>query len=799
MSQYTSGEAQHTIPYQQLFESLPGMYLIITPDLKIAAVNDLYLKETYKQREELVGRFTYEVFPQDPQAIRLNPELDITGSFRKVLTTGKAQTMSILSYPLPDPENPANTLERYWQIYNSPLLDEHGKVKFLIHQVVNVTEKVFKDQKLELARQGESLVQKSLQAEKDRLERFIEQAPAIICVHAGPDFIFEKINPRYQQVFPGRELLGKPLLEGLPELAGTPVWDMVQQVYQTGETVYGNEVLIPLAPAEGSPLENKYYDFTYQARRDEHGEIDGIMVFAYDVTTQVEARNQLQNILDSMRQIVWTASPEGNPTFLNLYWYEYTGGSRDKLGDAEANVQLATYLHPDDGLRQIELWQQHLAAGKEVYEQEIRVKRAQDGMYRWHLNRAVPTRNAAGEITQWVGTATDIHEQKIAQELLAQDVAQFKFLSDLVPHLVWRTDANGYHDYFNQRWIEYTGYTVEDSLGTEMWNKLLHPNDQARARQVWNHSLATGDSYEIEYRFKRASDGMWRWFLARALPLRDESGNIVKWYGTCTDIHDQKLLVDQLSAMQQDLHKANQQLENKNNQLLRINQDLDTFVYAASHDLRGPVNNIEGLIKVLSMSVKDVRQLELLSMLDKSVVRLRNTLTDLTDVIKFQNDSSEQHETLCFAEIIEEVTEDIKELIDASQASITMDFQVACMMFSRKYLRSIFFNLLSNAIKYRSPERSPVIHISSEIKSDEQRQKNVIVLKIRDNGLGIEQKDYAKVFGMFKRLHKHVEGTGVGMYLVKKIVDNLGGRIELSSELGVGSTFTLYLPTEENP
>lgn len=123
---------------------------------------------------------------------------------------------------------------------------------------------------------------------------------------------------------------------------------------------------------------------------------------------------------------------------------------------------------------------------------------------------------------------------------------EFQFLADFIPQLVWITDPTGFHTYFNQRWVDYTGYTLADSVGSDMWNSLLHPHDQARARQVWGHSLATGADYEIEYRFKSKS-GEHRWFLGQALPRRDAAGNIVAWFGTCTDIHDQKLATDRLA------------------------------------------------------------------------------------------------------------------------------------------------------------------------------------------------------------------------------------------------------------
>jgi PAS domain S-box-containing protein len=123
---------------------------------------------------------------------------------------------------------------------------------------------------------------------------------------------------------------------------------------------------------------------------------------------------------------------------------------------------------------------------------------------------------------------------------------EFQFLADFIPQLVWITDPTGFHMYFNQRWIDYTGYTLADSVGPDMWNNLLHPDDRDRARRVWGHSLATGDDYEIEYRFK-GQDGEYRWFLGQALPRRAADGAIATWFGTCTDIHDQKLAKDKLA------------------------------------------------------------------------------------------------------------------------------------------------------------------------------------------------------------------------------------------------------------
>ncbi|SHL13477.1 PAS domain-containing protein [Hymenobacter psychrotolerans] len=157
-----------------------------------------------------------------------------------------------------------------------------------------------------------------------------------------------------------------------------------------------------------------------------------------------------------------------------------------------------------------------------------------------------------------MNAASISNEEKL--RLQAED--RFRFLVDFIPQLVWFTDATGFHTYFNQRWTDFTGYTLADSVGPDMWNNLLHPDDRQRARDVWGHSLATGEFYEIEYRFKDKNGG-YRWFLGQAQPQFDENGQIAQWYGTCTDIQEQKETEFALRKREQELERAYSDLEVK--------------------------------------------------------------------------------------------------------------------------------------------------------------------------------------------------------------------------------------------
>ncbi|MCR5886957.1 PAS domain-containing protein [Hymenobacter sp. J193] len=205
-------------------------------------------------------------------------------------------------------------------------------------------------------------------------------------------------------------------------------------------------------------------------------------------------------------------------------------------------------LHPNDRAATDAVVQQALdPAGRGQYDIEYRTVGLEDGgQLRWlRATGQAIFDEARTKAVRFVGTITDITH-------IRQQAQQYQTVIEFIPQMVWLTDPAGFHTFFNQRWIDYTGYTVEQSQGTEMWNNLLHPDDQDRARQVWSHCLATGEDYEIEYRFK-GLNGQYRWFLGLAKPIRNEQGQITQWFGTCTDVNEQKQLQEQLERSYSDL------------------------------------------------------------------------------------------------------------------------------------------------------------------------------------------------------------------------------------------------------
>jgi PAS domain S-box-containing protein len=245
-----------------------------------------------------------------------------------------------------------------------------------------------------------------------------------------------------------------------------------------------------------------------------------------------KSEDGLRIVIDTIPAMAWSVLPDGAVDFLNQRWLDYAGVSLEQYIEAPTRA-----IHPEDIPRVLEKWLAVMAAG-EPYEDEMRLRRA-DGEYRWFLIRTVPLRDEQGNIVKWYGTSTDIEDRKRAEDALRESEDRLRHVVDTIPAIVWSALPDGSVDFVNDRWLQYTGLSREDSLGWR-WTATIHPDDFARATDYWRAVLLSGDPAEIEERLRR-SDGEFRWFLCRYVPVRDDSGRIVKWYGTCTDIEDRKL------------------------------------------------------------------------------------------------------------------------------------------------------------------------------------------------------------------------------------------------------------------
>jgi signal transduction histidine kinase len=244
----------------------------------------------------------------------------------------------------------------------------------------------------------------------------------------------------------------------------------------------------------------------------------------------------------------------------------------------------------------------------------------------------------------------------------------------------------------------------------------------------------------------------------------------------------------------QELAASNDELQESNRQLRRTNVDLDTFVYTASHDLKAPITNIEGIVLALRDTLplavqEDGLVAQLLALLNQTVTRFQVTITQLTDISRLQLVQQEPAEPIVLGAVVENVCFDLTPALTAAGTHLTVEVVPDLVVsFSPANLRSIIYNLLSNAIKYRAFDRP------SQVRVQALHTGAAVVLTIKDNGLGMSEVQQRQLFGLFQRLHTHVEGTGVGLYITKRLIENAGGIITVQSQPQVGTTFTVTFP-----
>lgn len=517
----------------------------------------------------------------------------------------------------------------------------------------------------------------------------------------------------------------------------------------------------------------KYYEISFSPIYDQQHQVIGASSRSKSVDHKSKIEKELKDareflvLADNLPQIIFTARPNGQIDYLNPAFFDYTNLP---LTAAE-NVDWHSAVHPEDFDRTQELWEEAVQGQAPGLLLELRL-RNRYGLYRWHVARAVPIFNAGSIPVKWVGVISDIHEAKIAGELERLAAQEFKTIAESLPHIVWTTRADGSTTYFNSKWYEFTGEDP-NALSEGDLLKYLHPEDRSRTQNSWNKALSSKAHYQIEYRLRHKS-GRYRWFLARGVPVTDAKGRITKWFGTCTDIHENKL--------------QRKRLQTQNDRLNQMNQYLDNFVHAAAHDLRSPVANLKGLLQLLQQTPSDKSGI-LMSSMESSLYRLDNTLQAMIHSIELQSLKQSPAKVLNLHNMFQQVQQEFAERLEGipHEINVALD-KCAEVSFIPFYLESLFRNLLSNSIKYRKIGQKLVIEVKCR------PYRNYKLLEFSDNGIGIDVERYkSKLFQPFQRFTSQATGKGIGLHLINNIVTKTGGRITVKSKPGQGTTFMMYL------
>lgn len=380
-----------------------------------------------------------------------------------------------------------------------------------------------------------------------------------------------------------------------------------------------------------------------------------------------------------------------------------------------------------------------------------------------------------GKLIGFTKVVLDLTQRKnLEDELRISEMKARLFVEGVKDYAIFFLTPDGNIASWNQGAERLKGYKKEEVLGKHF--SLFYTEE----------ALKSGfPQYELVEAAKqgRFEDEGWR----------VRSDGTVFWANVViTPIYNKDLLIGFSKITRDVTNKVkNEELMRKNKMLLKINTDLDNFIYTASHDLKAPIANLEGLIFLLSKRIQgrlsDEEQ-KILNMMKQSIEKLRRTIDDLKEITKAQKGLDDKMEEISITSVLEEVKSDIENMIQEADAQFIESLEVTKIRFAKANLRTILYNLISNAVKYRSPDRPLNIVIKTYALDSE------IALSISDNGLGLSENQQSKLFMMFKRFHSNTEGTGIGLYIIKRIVENAGGHIEAQSELDKGTTFTIFFP-----
>ena len=395
----------------------------------------------------------------------------------------------------------------------------------------------------------------------------------------------------------------------------------------------------------------------------------------------------------------------------------------------------------------------------------------------------VPLNGAAHRLVGVIQPASELLD---APPRVPSSEIEFESFVQSLPLLAWETDPNGWIYYYNERWYEYTQTTFEEMEGWG-WVRVHDPLDLPRMLRVFREAVTSGEPWEDEFRLRRGSDGALRWHLSRAVPIRDESGRVVRWFGTNTDIHDQKLALEERERLLQIEQRLRHDAE-------RASREKDEFLAVVSHELRTPLAAIVGWTQALRSTFSDPQLLGPIDRIERNTIALSRLIDDLLDVSRIISGKLEMETSVVDArEALDGALDAVRSLAGGTQIAFRVErpTEPTPVFGNLQRLEQVATNLLTNAIKFSAPGGRVEVSLA--------REPDHVVLTVRDFGYGIDPALMPKLFERFRQgdassTRRH-GGLGLGLSIVKHLVGLHEGSVTAQSEgPGHGALFTVRLP-----
>lgn len=737
--------------------------------------NATYLHIAGKEENDILNQPIFDSFPETKEAVY--PLL------KNVFETGIPYSQDEFAVTL----NRYDKQElAYFNVVFYPLKEENNTITGIIVVAYEVTEDV----------KGRHLLTENEVA----FRNIVMESPIAMAIFRGKDYVIEMANKAMMKDIWQKEekdFIGRPLLEVFPELYNQKYPEILHEVLTTGKKISENEAVTHIN-IKGK-LKKFYLDYEFTTLYEKNGKASGIMCTVYDVTSKVKARKKVETTEERARLATEIGKIATWDLNLKTKKLLYSDNILDIFG-----FEKGTKIIHEDVRSRILPKDEHIV--KEAFEKALK-----EGIYKYEA-RILKVDNSIGWIkmhgkiffdennipSKMIGTVMDVTVEKNMQHVLVKSEQKFRLLADSMPQLIWTSDTLGNLNYFNETVYNYSGLSKEE-IEKNGWLQIVHPDDREENVKLWMESVKTGHDFLFIHRFKRY-DGEYRWQLSRAVAQLDESGKVTMWVGSSTDIEEQKNFTNQL---EEQIIERTTQLELKNRDLVNMNIELQSFAYISSHDLQEPLRKIQTFASRLAdLDEQNIsaNAKTYLNRIEFSAKKMQNLIQDLLTYSR-ANSADRIFTKIKIDEIAEEVISDFSDRIEEKNAIVEYhDLGEATLI--QFQFRQLLHNLVENALKFSRPGVPPKVKISvkkvdgKSLPNAEFKDKKYHHLRVSDNGIGFELVYKEKIFEVFQRLNTESEyrGTGIGLAIVKKIVENHKGFITVDSEKGKGSVFNIYIP-----
>ncbi|WP_149207534.1 PAS domain-containing sensor histidine kinase [Flavobacterium johnsoniae] len=750
--------------YNSITNTTPDLVYVFDLAYNFTYANKALLDMWGKSAQDAIGKGLRDNGYEEWHAVMHEREIDDVVANKKMIR-------GTVSFPH------AELGRRVYDYIFAPVFNKQGEVEAIAGTTRDITE-------IKLAEEQQFLARKRIEESESRLQSMIHQTPSATLVLMGADLVIEQINRQMLALIGrGEEIIGMRLIDVLPELNGQYVWTQVQNVYNKGIPFDQAEVLVQ--HNRTGEMRDYYYNLAYRPLVQD-GVITGMIQVAEDVTEQVTARNKMEESEKRFRALVNASSDfvyRMNADWTVMRSLE-TLDSYASEGEPVSNW-INSYIHPDDRKKALKLISEAID-NKSIFQLEHRVLNA-NGTIGWNFSRVVPILDDNNTIIEWFGAASDITSQKEVQQIINESAENFRQLADLVPQIIWTSRPDGFIDYYNKRWYEYTNLK-ENEYGDSSWISVLHPDDVELVKDNWYESIQSGNFYQLEFRLKDSVTGEYRWFLSKAVPIKDASGAITKWFGTCTDIHEQKTATEKLEVL----------INERTRELQRSNEDLQQFAHVASHDLKEPVRKIKTFISRLEDNLEGKLDDSAKKFIDRIHVASDRMFNMIEGVLAYSKINADQQKptVVDLNEVLKNIETDLEVSLQKTGGEIYYD-NLPVLEGAQVLLYQLFYNLINNSIKFAKDDVPVKVKLSSKI--IKQQDNDFAVITVEDNGIGFNENQAERIFETFTRLNSKdsYEGTGLGLSLCKKIVERHAGTITASGSPYNGAVFTIMLPLKQ--